>query len=407
MFRYSLILVTFLILLFTQSASIAGDSLRSIVRYEKTITTPFGFDSPDKFAGALCDDVLFLYLNQAENDSLRFCIVDLSTNSIREQYVAIPPAIEHDEIDQVAGISVGPDKLAMLSKFRELILLDRSTDNTLTFNSIHELNESYSAIDLNNTHIVASRIYDAHPKSSPDKRLIQILEPATMSPIRETKPKFDPIEFAYFRPSQWISANNHLVAAANAASYDIALYDLDLNYLETITRVLPSWWKPIDPVMIAHLTENIPPEKPRDKISAISALYYAGSKLNYVQFLGDSVLAVRISHGEHKDGFQRYIWDFWQLQQNSWHLWKTDLEQHYVHQQPDTVIDSTFYPMQAAYNMQYMNARHFVVLRFSSGLSPLGLSFKEFSKKEDDFIATQSPFLAIDIFNWQWDVNNE
>lgn len=385
-----------------------GNPLRSIVKYERTITTPFAFNSPDKFAGALHNDELFIYLNQAENDSLRFITINLSNNAVEQHYAVIPAEIEHYDIDQAAGIAVGPDKLAMLSKYRELILFDRAADNRLTFNSIHELNESFTAVELHNSNtIVASKIYDAHPKSSPEKRLIQVLDAQSLAAVHTVRPRFHPIELTYFRPSQWISTCDQLVAAANAASYEIALYDLDLNYRQTLTREQPSWWKQLDTNHIVKLTENIPPEKPRDKINAISKLYYEGSKLNFIQFLGDSILAVRISHGEHTDGFQRYIWDFWKLQNGAWQLWNSDLDQHYVHQQPDVVIDSAFFPMQPAYNMQYMNAEYFVVLRFASGLSPLGLTFKNFSNKEDDFIATDSPYLAIDVFKWQWDTIHE
>ncbi len=401
-------ILIFCLMLTPQFSAFAGYPLRSIVKYDKTITTPFAFNSPDKFAGALHNDDLFIYLNQATNDSLRFVVVNLSNYSTEEQYAIIPAEVEHYDIEQVAGIAVGPDKLVMLSKYRELILFDRSADNKLTFNSIHELNESFTAVELNNSNtIVASKIYDAHPKSSPEKRLIQILEPQTLAAAFTARPRFHPIELTYFLPSQWVSVNDKLVAAANAATYEIALYDLELNYRQTLTREQPSWWKQIDTNQIVKLTEHIPPEKPRDKINAISKLYYAGSKLNFIQFLGDSLLAVRISHGEHDDGFQRYIWDFWKRQNGAWQLWKSDVEQDYVHQQPDVVIDSTFYPMQPAYNMQYMNAEYFVVLRFASGDSPLGQTFNDFSGKEDDFIATNPPLLAVDIFAWQWDVNNE
>ncbi len=384
--------------------SAAGD-LREVIDYRASIVLPMQFEYPQKFTGLLHDNTLYLYLDQVRQDAVDFCVVNLESRTaelVPGRFESAPGADEDNVVvTYMADMAMCNNQLFLLSANEVVIVFDVDAESGIRFNRSMPVRRPFNSIAAAGENILASFIYDYHPKTSTVKKLVQLLSPDDLSPIGEFTPAFYPIELSLFKPNHWVDVHSTKIAVANAATYDIAVLDLEFQPRHRITR-RPPYWRQIDTTELLNKTTGIPPEEVRAKINVITPMVDAASMLSSVRFLAPDLLSVEVIDGRDESGLLRVLHDFWKFDGKEWILFKSDLQRTAYAANDGGLIDSASFPIKDYRNMRFSNQEYFLTLRYGSGESPIGCTAAHFQEREDSLLSVNSPRLIVDVFTWKW-----
>lgn len=150
----------------------------------------------------------------------------------------------------------------------------------------------YSWFDKENSKIFFARNYNRNvPIENFKKNEIAIFDIKSNSFIKKVNPYLKCIEFTHFMPIKLIDVNKKFIVFSQTIEYRISVFDKELNNLYDIQRT-PVNWISLDTSKLDTLRKQYKPLPASVIIHELDDYKIPGSRIIYVTFVDDSLLAV-------------------------------------------------------------------------------------------------------------------
>ena len=353
------------------------------------------FDGTAEIATDQCEIMIYLPATE-DTDTLTFIHIKMQGFLRDTLHVVVPGFALQVQEPSAQQFSINKEYIVM-AFWKNILLLKRDGDQRLVFQGFLPMAESFSYLQLVGDKIVIGRCYNYNPKDAASPTMLTMYDLSTRLFEKPIYPVFQSIEFTYFKPLHTIDANSKWVAFAQTQSYDVTLYDQKLHTAGRIQRKVEDW-KLIDTSFIKSVVAK--KLNPRGAIAELDSVEQISSRLESIDFLDDSTLAVRFipPNGNRFPRVRRF--DIWSLNGGEWKLAQADMLDRSPNQ--DSILWRGNFPLGSGYgNCQYcVTGNHRLVnSRFMAAIPQLGRSVKDIRKASDDYNAKYDPELHLLVYS--------